>query len=190
MIRTTTAFVFLLLVAAVSGRPIVPRPRPGIVSAERKNFEEEGFAKGKIPTSFAAPVSVSTSKSIRGGGKAKAVAPPPMTNAQKFMTVSTLYVSAVGLICLYSWETVQKLAPPLADIEASQSLQQMVGSALLGWGVGKFVVSKSSDAVIKTFCQLNLVPILINMYMNVSAGHYYDASILFALGYVYFGYIA
>ena len=186
MIRTTTTFVVLLLVVAVSGRSIAPRA--GIVSNERKNFDQaqEGFGKGKIPTSFAAPVS----RSFRGGGKAKAVAPPPMTNMQKFMTFSSLYVGVFGLLCLNSWETVQKLAPPLADIEASQALQQSLGSALLGWSVGKYVVSKSSDAAIKTFCQLNLVPVLIQVYMNASQGHTDVPIVLFALAYAYFGFIA
>ena len=67
---------------------------------------------------------------------------------------------------------------------------KMLGSAVVGWAVGKFICARNGLA--KEYCQLNIVPMLLMILANVMGGGPMTANLLpacFTAAYVYVGFV-
>lgn len=113
-----------------------------------------------------------------------------MGRAQLFVQISCVYVILIGLACffrikvLYPILDIGKVIPTLNDAGLAMS-----GLALLGWGVGKFVASRT-EASAKLFCQINVLPMALGAYYYITSGNSIQGIVYgaFCAGYAFVGF--
>ena len=158
-----------------------------------------GISNGKAAGAFHQPALVVPSKkmatfevddaaiSVRGGGDDD----EGLSLAQKYLTFSAAMVSTLGLLAMFSWDTITSMFSYLRGIEGTRVNRFFIGSAHLGWGAGKATAVLSGTASTKKFCQLNCVPMAATVYMAFAEGMTRDLILqsIFFLIYAYFGFV-
>lgn len=105
------------------------------------------------------------------------------------LTVSAASAVATGSLCyLGKTDLASLLWLKLNEWPADK----MLGSACIGWGIGKWCAVRNGSEAVKSYCQLNCIPMTLMILAAISGGaplksHLLPATLLAA--YVYVGFL-
>lgn len=138
--------------------------------------------------------SSSSKVDIRGGG-AKAAAAPKFALVQKWLLFSAFMIGIVhgATLIVLPWETYQKITAPFLDgvEELAHPVKSLYAMSAMGWGAGKLTGALSGADVARTFCKINLIPMVISVILFAQNGAPVPVSIFQVLTlavYTYFAY--